>query len=896
MEFRFLPRQMGLFGKKGEKRKGGKIERYEEKNLVTPGEVAHVKNSTVTPYRRKASKADPVIKPRLEDGVRELVANKAVTPYRHKPKTAPVPQATPERKQAGYGLVNNYGDPTPYNRTTSGGTVIKDRPFKDTFVDMVRDMGFTPHLRDLSSAELVSEQPHDSHISGIQERVTAQAARERVTDMQIRQNAAAMAARVDANTPAEYMHQPKTGFLGKISDMLNLSGGRNKREDDRGTQSSAVRETFPNNDALGTDADGKILFRDDIVAMIQNEMQRRREERLPLELQWQLNGNFYNGNQYCDINPVCNEIRQYPRCFDWEQHEVFNRIAPLVETRVANLKKINYAMTVKPSTNETDDYQKAKVSTAVLQHIQQQSGFNSKKDALILWNELCGSCFMMTWWDAYKGDVVADINESFADENGFAAAKASPNGDAFKHRRIYTGDIDYGLLTPYEVYPESIFKQTVADQGSIIIEQVKSIDEIENLYGIRVEPTEIDSFTLTPVPAAGGLGYEATVLSMGKAKIRNCQKVTTYFERRSKAYPDGRMAIVVGETELVYYGAMPYDDIPIIRTVCKEKAGQFFGKSVIEELIPLQRAYNSVSNDVNEWIKRLKSPQHMVMEGSVDIDEYEEHANEPGAILVYRNQAPPPRTDQTVSFSGEVFTQKHDLERQMEYVAAVSQLMVFGQLPSGVTSGVAIENLRDIDNTRLALTGDYIRNAVIEMSRLWLSMYKRYANSYRIIRCTGTNEIGNVVVWSREDITSYDIHFKTENELMFSEDAQWQRIMGILSSGISDQKLHEEVIEKVREYIRAGSYNSELTINELQTQAAVRENALLTANVLPAVREYDNHKIHADEHLRYILQMEFEIMRDENPELCNVMVAHYMEHMAVMEQKAMRRMQMGGAA
>lgn len=66
------------------------------------------------------------------------------------------------------------------------------------------------------------------------------------------------------------------------------------------------------------------------------------------------------------------------------EREVYNMIAPLIETRVANLKKINYRMKVKPRTNETDDYAKADVSTTILQYIQNKSDFDSKRTRLYI--------------------------------------------------------------------------------------------------------------------------------------------------------------------------------------------------------------------------------------------------------------------------------------------------------------------------------------------------------------------------------------------------------------------------------------------------------------------------------------------------------------------------------
>lgn len=767
MQFRFSPRQLGLYGRKKGGGESGKVDEYKRKDAVTEAEVSRTMNSTVTPYRHKSGNFDSL----------------------------------------------------PAGEKWSGA------------------------------------EPPQGENGGINR------------DAEIRMGAAMSMAKTDAAAPERYSHEADMA-----PRLAEAPLKRGERPDMR---------PWDENRALGTDENGATVFEEDIIAMIKDELERRRQERLPLELQWQLNSNFYDGNQYCDINPGVMEVLQRPECYGEEgnSREVFNRIAPLIETRIANLKKINYAMEVRPATNEADDYHKARVATAALRHTQDISGFNAKKDTLILWNELCGSCFWLTWWDPEKGEPYVRVKESRADGEG---------GVKTVERTIFEGDVDYGLLTPYEVYPESIFKQTVADQGSIIIEQVRTVKEIKRLYGRSVEGEDVETFTLTPTPAAGGLGYEATVISMGKSKMHGCKRVATYFERRSEQYPRGRMAVLIGDDDLAYYGPLPTDDIPIVRTVCKERAGQFFGKSVIEELIPLQRAYNTACNDILDYLKKAKSCQYIVFEGTVDMDDFEEQAGKADGIIVYRSMPDvPPARMPALAFSGDVFTQKRDLEGQMEYVAAVSQLMVYGQTPTGVTSGTAIESLRDIDNTRLALTGDYIRNSVAELARLWLGMYKKYAGTYRIIRYTGGNDLGSALVWSGEDITSYDVEFSTENELMTSENTQWQRVMELLQAGLADQSLVDEAAEKAREFIKSGKYNAEQTVNELQTQAAVRENALLERGALPEISDYDNHRIHAEEHLKYILQTDFLTMKAEKPRMAEAMVEHWKKHMSVLQQNQM---------
>ncbi|MGN1093019.1 MAG: hypothetical protein ACI4RS_05135, partial [Monoglobaceae bacterium] len=589
--------------------------------------------------------------------------------------------------------------------------------------------------------------------------------------------------------------------------------------------------------------------------------------------QWMLNANFLMGNQYCDINIHRGGIEQTEPVYDWLEREVFNQIAPLIDTRIANLKKISYLMKVKPATNELDDYAKAEVSTDILQYVQKNTDFEAKKNTMIYWNELCGNCFWLSWWDKDKGDVIGE-----EDICGIAE-----DGSETHYKKIYRqGDIDYGLLTPYEVFPESIFKQGIEAQRSIILEQVKTVDDIYDLYGIEVEGSEIETFELTPVACGGGYGYESTVTSLGHRSIANAQKVITYLEKPSKRRPNGRMIIIVGDTELVYYGDLPYGRIPIIQTVCREVAGQFFGRSVIEDLIPRQRAYNGCINRIHEYIKRVAIGGYMVEKGSVDIDDYEENGQAPGALLEYERGSTPPVPIQIGNLPSEMMTERHNLKTDMEYVAGTSQLMVNGATPTGITSGTAIENLMEIDNTRLALTGDHIRNSIQKLAVLWLEMYKQYATMRRVVNYVGSNNIGKALVWCSDDINSYDVEYVTENELVQSEEVQKQNFFNAYNMGLftdSNGVVPQRVKQKAQEYMRSGNYTDIMNIDLLQLQAAQRENSFFEEGILPEVSEFDNHTIHIEEHKRYILQMDFQLLKIRKPEYAAALENHLRLHL-----------------
>lgn len=635
--------------------------------------------------------------------------------------------------------------------------------------------------------------------------------------------------------------------------------------------------------------DGEALYKDDIIRKVLDELERRRNERSPLERQWTLNANFYVGNQYCEVNPYRGDIEQLEPVYDWLERETFNNIAPLIETRIANLKKINYMMKVRPATNELDDYAKAEVSTSVLQHLQKSSDFESEKNTMILWNELCGNCFLLSWWDVNKGEKYAvettvEIGEDKAEKKS--------------EKAYYQGDIDYGLITPYEVFPESIFKQGVENQRSIIIEQVKSVDDIRDLYGIKVEGSQIETFELTPAVSGGGYGYENTVVTIGHRTISDAEKVITYFEKPSKYRPNGLMAIILGDEHLVYYGNMPYKQIPLVQCVCHEVAGQFFGKSTIESLIPLQRAYNGVINKIHEFIKRVSLGNLLTEEGSIEIEEYEQNGLAPGAFLVYKNGAQPPQPVPNGALPAELMTERYNLKNDMEYVAGVSQLMVNGATPTGITSGTAISNLMEIDNTRLSLTGDHIRNAVRKTAIVWLEIYKLFASTHRIINYVGANDIGKVLVWSGEDINSYDVEYITENELLMSEEMQKQRFLEAYNMGLftdKDGNIPQRVKLLMLQYMKIGSYTDIMNINSLQIQAAVRENVFFENGVIPKVSEFDDHDVHIEEHLRYILQMDFQILKLRKPEYAAALENHLKEHKRISEEEQAKNiMQMQG--
>lgn len=626
------------------------------------------------------------------------------------------------------------------------------------------------------------------------------------------------------------------------------------------------------NQPIDRDTNGNALFADDIVSDIMSKLEKRKGDRRTFELQWQLNANFLIGNQYCEINPMTGTVENYERDMLKSEHGIFNRIAPLIQTRIANIKKVDYAMTVRPRSGDMDDYEKAAVSTKVLRYLQSESGWDRRKDTLIDWLELTGTAFVLSYWDTTKGRQIAVTDGVQIGEDGQEIPFS---------RAVYEGDVEYGLLNCYEVYPESVYKSDMKDQRSVIVDQILSLDDIYDIYGHKCDSESCERYILTPIPGSGGYGYEAATMAVKTERCEDSAHVITYFEKPGREHPNGVTATIIGK-ELIYYGDLPIPEIPIISIKCVSVPGQFFGKSIIQDLIPLQRAYNGCKNKLHEYIQTVAANATLIEEGSVDnVDELIRDGIAPNQVIVYRKNARTPIKLDNGQLPGDVMAEKNQLAAEMEYAAGVSQLMAYGETPSGMTSGTAIENLASIDNTRMSLTTENIRAAVLELARIWLMLYKRNVVGYRICNIVGANDIGSAVTWTKEDINSFDVEYATENELLLTEEKQKENFLRAYEMGLftdDNGKIPRETREKILELMKINQYSAIMSLTELQRKNAVAEQAYFEAGVIPEIGEFDDHLIHIDEHKKYVLQTRFKLYSRSNKDMADMFVQHLKAH------------------
>lgn len=612
---------------------------------------------------------------------------------------------------------------------------------------------------------------------------------------------------------------------------------------------------------LARSEQGDALREREILAFLSDEYTRRRGERMPLERQWMLNANFYAGHQNCAINAASGEIQPTLPTYEYEERGVYNRIAPLIETRLSSLRGLSYSMTVRPRTSEGEDAQKSEIATALLRYTQSGTDFASKKNTALLLSELYGTAFFLSLWDARGGE----------------------EGE---------GEIDLSVLSPFEVFPADLGRGAIADQESILLSEVLSREEIRTLYGVELTGGTCDVYG--PSAAEGGAytGQAGAVLATAPTTVKDAATVLTYMERPSASHPKGRLILAAGD-KLLWYSDLPYGEIPLVALKCKEAAGQFFGRSSICDLIPLQRAYNGVKNRIHDYIRVAAANPLLVPEGSIaDIEHFATHGLPPGEIVEYVAERGRPEPLAPAPLPAELRYECEQLAADMEYTAGVSQLMVLGKTPSGVTSGRAIESLRQIDSSRLSLSGENLRDCVRRLSEVWLGLYKTFVSGPRVLAVTGANEAAGVFCFSHEDINSFDVVFDTENELIHSRESQRDAFLSALQLGLlsdDEGKLPRAVKRRAREVLQLGDALDECDLDELQIRAAERENASVLLGEEPHLSLFDDHELHIDTHKRFLLQARFAYLRKEKPRAAEALEAHILSHMAALSEKGVAK-------
>lgn len=675
----------------------------------------------------------------------------------------------------------------------------------------------------------------------------------------------------------------------------------------------------------------------DLVRLIDDEYTRRRNERKPWSTQWLLNIAFLDGKQYMELNSATDDLREIPRLFWWNEREVFNHIAPHIETRMAKLGRMWPKMGVRQGP-DAEDAAKARVTLALLDYIQQEKITPELRSELLSWLEACGTSFVYAAWDPRAGRKVGQAQVTALDSNPEGPREPAPprpdsergiltqaaetdariiaavdppatveitRTDAGAEGKatvaLYEGNISPQVVPATEIFPDSPWRPNMSSVRSLIWARAMHVDDIAQQWGVRIEPEETAVWDMQKdVQVYGGLGYGVGGYHTAAKTMKDYGVVKQWFEAPSIGHPEGRyMAVaghrlIFGPTKLLWnVGPAGTPAIPFSRFSCIDRPGCFWGRSIIERMIPIQRRYNALRNRKAEYMTRFAIGQLVVEKGSLpDLGDSEEDISAPGAIIEYkRGTINPPRYMEFHTWPQAFETEEGTLLNEFASISGVSETASRSQAPPGVKSGVALGIVLEQDNTRLSLTAGNIEAAHIDLSKKLLRIYKQYAAGPRLIEAVGSNRQDDIKDWEAGDICADDVIIVAS---ALAADSPAQRIalvFDMLEGGLFNNedtgRLDRAGKQRVFEMLQfGGDWERGNEMSDLQVQRAERENRKLAAGQPQQPERYDDDGLHVITHVKYMLQAKFEQTDEQSGgQLSAIFEQHMMAHVASEQEK-----------
>ncbi len=596
-----------------------------------------------------------------------------------------------------------------------------------------------------------------------------------------------------------------------------------------------------------------------LVREVLEDFENRRNARKSLETKWLLNINFMLGNQHSHISPS-GDVVDYGKQYYWQEREVFNHIAPLIEARLAKFTRVNCSVVVRPASAEDKDIDVAKLATKLVEVTQQDNDFVKLSNLANYWAELTGTAFYKVVWSQSVG------------------RKIGKNATGF----VREGAPKIVVCPPYEIYPDTLGAGDVDSCHSIIHARAYPVEFIEENWGVKVEGGDVSVISMDTTDTGESQGMSRSYRVYSDTKSEHAIVIEKY-EMPTKEYPNGRLIIIAGDV-LVYEGELPYINkadgkrgFPFVRQVSLPQPTCFYGMSVIERLIPVQRAYNAIKNRKHEFINRLSCGVIAVEDGSIDVESLEDEGLSPGKVITYRQGATPPHLMSTGTVPTEFRDEEDRLLAEFQSISGISNMINVSSSALSSVSGYALSLILEQDYSRLSVTTESIRSAVKEVCKMLLRLYRQFASHSRFLKISGENGEPEVLHFKGSELTSDDIVMESNSEMVETPATRKNMVLELLKYGLlgdENGKITNRNRAKILEMLGFGNWEASRAKDEVHIKKATLENIDMLDKKRVELEEVDDHDIHVEEHARYLVSGRDSLSEDSK----KLLAEHIREH------------------
>ena len=164
---------------------------------------------------------------------------------------------------------------------------------------------------------------------------------------------------------------------------------------------------------------------------------------------------------------------------------------------------------------------------------------------------------------------------------------------------------------------------------------------------------------------------------------------------------------------------------------------------------------------------------------------------------------------------------------------------------------------------------------------MFLKLYKQYAIVPRLERIVGENGEIELFYFSSSDISSDDIIIENQTDDLQSLAKRRELILQLLDKGVLNDEngaLSNKMKSKVIEMLGMGVWENAQDVSELHIKKAGNENLKMLKGNDVKVSEIDNHSLHINEHIAFMLGQDFEEKCEKDDKLEERFLKHINQH------------------
>lgn len=461
-----------------------------------------------------------------------------------------------------------------------------------------------------------------------------------------------------------------------------------------------------------------------------------------------------------------------------------------------------------------------------------------------------------------------EVSKLEAQENP-EAAKEMEDSSPPEDNTVHWGDTESNVLTPFQMAVDHSAKDR--DFDWIEKHELKDVDWVKANFNKRGKGYTGRAMEVTATEDFGNaLEYDLEMRfrsqwnSASKPKSKN-MCLMRYFYQAPKWYMPwnkganeevGSMVIMANEVVL-YVGPTPYQFKerfhPFTYNIYEPFLGRFWGKSLVEELIPLQMRLNEINGAIVKNGKTLAKGKWKYLKGTVIEGAFSGREDEPLEF-----EADPvagvvaPVREGGVSLPAQFFNERQILIDAMARISGSNTVMQ-GVPPTGISAAAALQLLLENANSQHGTGINRWETFIEEGQTLKLQIFQKFCREpredlyqyiQRIDKSVTSLGVDFFTGEKIEDNVSVDI--EAGSSIPKSQAARQNQLMEFAKMGVIGDVVNDPITRQ--QFLKEFGLTEFDQTNNVEWEKVQWENGLMLKGKDPFPSEFDVHELHAKGH------------------------------------------------